>query len=125
MVRPASWAYSAIAANERPGEHRARPQQQDRRHTVAYPAGLARVGDLREGLDQGQRDGRDRLTVEDDLRVIKSGNNRGHLQRGHGLPGVIKDLDTLMITAGPCPSSYRSRCVAAGQLPLIATLPQP
>src|SRR6478752_4105616 len=30
-----------------------------------------------------------------------------------------------MITPGPCPSWYRSWCVAAGQLPLNATLPQP
>jgi hypothetical protein len=38
--------------------------------------------------------------------VIEGGNDRGHLQCGHGLPDVIKDLDTLMITPGPCPFSY-------------------
>ena len=38
---------------------------------------------------------------------------------------MVKDLDTLMITSGPCPSLHPPRCVAAGQLPLIATLPQP
>jgi hypothetical protein len=39
----------------RPGQHRARPQQQDRRGTVAYSAGLARIGDRGKGIDQGER----------------------------------------------------------------------
>jgi len=38
---------------------------------------------------------------------------------------VVKDLDTLMITSGPCPSLDSLASVAAGQIPLIATLPQP
>ena len=38
---------------------------------------------------------------------------------------MVKDLDTLMITSGPCPSLHPLTSVAAGQLPLIATLPQP
>jgi hypothetical protein len=43
----------------RPSQHRARPQQQNRHHTVAYPAGVARVGDLTERVDQRQRHRRD------------------------------------------------------------------
>ena len=65
----------------RPGQHRARPQQQDRRHTVADPAGFTRVGNRTERLDQGQRHRRDGLRVEADLRVIEGGNDRGHLQQ--------------------------------------------
>jgi hypothetical protein len=92
----------------RSGQHRARPEQQDRQHTVAYPAGMAWVGDLRERLHQGQRHGRDRRCRDSDLRVIEDGNDRGHLQCGHGFPDVVKDLDTLMITSGPCPCWYPS-----------------
>src|SRR4051812_9094147 len=108
-----------------PGQHRARPQQQYRRHTVASPARFPRVGNLTEHLDQRQRHRRDGLRVEADLRMIEGGNDRGHLHSGHGLPDVIKDLDTLMITSSPCPSWYPLACVAAGQLPLTATLPRP
>ena len=112
---------------ERPraGQHRARPEQHDRQHAVADPAGMTRVGYLSERLHQGQRHPRDRLAVEAGLRLIEGGNDRGHLQCGHGLPDVVKDLDTLMITSGPCPSLHPLTSVAAGQLPLIATLPQP
>jgi hypothetical protein len=35
----------------RPGQYRARPQQQDRRHTVTDTAGLAWVGDLAERVN--------------------------------------------------------------------------
>src|SRR4051794_7405615 len=86
---------------------------------------MTRVGDLSERLDQGQRHPRDRLAVEAGLRLIEGGNDRGHLQCGHGFPDVVKDFDTLMITSGPCPSLHPLTSVAAGQLPLIATLPQP
>jgi hypothetical protein len=77
----------------RPGQRRARPEQQDRQHPVADPAGPARVGDLGEGLDQRQRRPRDRFAVEGDLRMIEGGNDRTHLQCGHGLPDVVKDLE--------------------------------
>jgi DNA invertase Pin-like site-specific DNA recombinase len=112
---------------ERPraGQDRACPEQHDRQHPVADPAGVTRVGYLSERLHQGQRHPRDRLAVEAGLRLIEGGNDRGHLQCGHGLPDVVKDLDTLMITSGPCPSLHPLTSVAAGQLPLIATLPQP
>ena len=65
---------------------------------------MTRVGNLTERLDQRQRRHRGRTRVEGGLRVIEGGNDRGHLQCGHGLPDVIKDLDILMITSGPCPS---------------------
>ncbi len=39
--------------------------------------------------------------------MIEGGNYRGHCC-GHGLPDVVQDLHTLMITSGPCPSWYRS-----------------
>jgi hypothetical protein len=32
--------------------------------------------------------------------MIESGNNRGHLQCGHGLPGVIKDLLKSSLVSG-------------------------
>ena len=38
---------------------------------------------------------------------------------------MIKDFDTLMITSDPCPSWHLRPHVAAGQRPLIATLPEP
>ncbi len=60
---------------------------------MAYPPGLARVWDLAQRVDQGQRRSWGGLAVESDLRVIEGGNNRGHLQCGHGLPDVIKDLE--------------------------------
>lgn len=126
MLRPVSWEYSAIAANDRrTGQHRACPQQQDRQHTMAYPTDLAWVGNLTERLNQRQRDRRGGLAVERDIRLIEGGDDRGHLRRGHGIPDVIKDLDTPMITPDPCPSLHRSQRVAAAQLPLIATLPPP
>jgi hypothetical protein len=109
----------------RPGQHRARPEQQDRHHTVAYPAGMTRVGNLTQRFNQGQRRHRGGIWTEGDLRVIKGGNDRGHLQCGHGLPDVIKDLGILMITSSPGPPSYPIRRVAAGQAPLVATLPRP
>ena len=71
---------------------------------MADPAGVARVGDLGEGLDQRQRDNRRGARVEGDLRVIEGGNDRGHYWCGNGLPDLIKDLDTLMITSGPVPA---------------------
>ena len=92
---------------------------------MAYPAGMTRVGNLTERLNQGQRRHWSSTWVETDLRMIESGNDRGHLQRGHGLPDVIKDLGILMITSSPGPPSHLAWCVAAGQAPLIATLPRP
>jgi hypothetical protein len=38
---------------------------------------------------------------------------------------VIEDFDTLMITSDPCPFWHLRPHVAAGQRPLIATLPGP
>jgi len=67
---------------------------------------MARVGDLGERLDQRQRRFWDGLRREGDVRVIEGSNDRGHWQCGHGLPDAVKDLDTLMITSGPCPSWY-------------------
>ena len=62
----------------RPGQHRTCPEQHDRQHTVADPAGLARVGDLCERLDERQRGNRRSVRVEGDLPMIQGGNDRGH-----------------------------------------------
>jgi hypothetical protein len=51
-ARPASWAYSATATNDRASASRARTQQQHRQHAVADPARLTRIGNRRQGLDQ-------------------------------------------------------------------------
>ena len=63
----------------RPGQHRARPEQHDRQHAVADPAGLTRVGDLARTprpatTPQPARSPRSRA----DLRMIEGGNDRGH-----------------------------------------------
>jgi hypothetical protein len=106
IVRPLSWGVLGDRGERaRPGQYRARPQQQDREHIGAYPPGLARVGNLAQRVGQGQRRGWGPLAVESDLRVIEGGNDRGPVQCGHGLPDAIKDSDTLMITPSPCPSS--------------------
>jgi hypothetical protein len=68
----------------RPGQYRARPQQQDREHVVAYPPGLARVGNLAQRVDQGQRRSWGGLAVESDLRVIEGGNDRDTCSAGTG-----------------------------------------
>jgi hypothetical protein len=76
----------------RPGQDRARPEQQDGWHTMADPAGVAWVGDLGERLHQRQRGNRRGVRVEGDLRMIEGDNDRGDCWCGHGLPDLIKDL---------------------------------
>ena len=107
MARPVSWAYSEIAANDpRTGQDRARPEQQDRQHTVAYPAGLPRVGNLAQRFNRRQHRYWDDLWREGDLQLIQGGDDRGHCKCGHGLPDVIKDIRHPHDHVGRCPFSH-------------------
>ena len=80
------------AERPRPGQHRACPKQQDRRQTVADSAGVTRVGTSAKASIRDNATVGTVSRVEGDLRMILGGFDRGHLQRGHGLPGVIKDF---------------------------------
>ena len=80
------------AERPRPGQHRACPKQQDRRQTVADSAGVTRVGTSAKASIRDNATVGTVSRVEGDLRMILGGFDRGHLQCGHGLPGVIKDF---------------------------------
>jgi hypothetical protein len=116
----------------RPGQPRALPEQQHREHTMAYPTRFTRIENLGEGLHQ-RRHRRTGLGAAST--AIASSRSTSICSRaatigdtdnaGTGLSEVIKDFDTLMITSDPCPSWHLRPHVAAGQRPLIATLPEP
>jgi hypothetical protein len=50
-----------------------------------------------------------------DSRAVGLAVAPGGFERGHGLPDMIKDFDTLMITSSPCPRPYLLSRVATGQ----------
>jgi hypothetical protein len=93
MVWPVSWAYSAIAANERaPVSTAHAPNSRIAATPWRIPRALRGSGTAAKASTRDNATAGTVLTIEGDLRVIEGGNDRGDLQCGHGLPDVIKDL---------------------------------